>query len=98
MAKQSKIAVIPFDDLVAELDRRDTKLLKKILEVQSSKEPSKTKGNLVPTKKLSEILGITRQTILNYRKAGLINSYSLGGKVFFDLDQIIDKLKSGRLR
>ena len=96
MTKQSKITIIPLDDFVAELDSRDDKLLRRILEVTSSQEPSKLTGNLVPTKKLSEILGITRQTILNYRKAGLIEGFSLGGKVFYDLDQIVDKLKSAR--
>lgn len=46
------------------------------------------KNRLINRKKARELLGITDVTIINYEKAGLIRSYRMGGKIFYNLEEI----------
>lgn len=46
---------------------------------------------LYTTRELSEILGVVPITIRNWNKSGKINGKIIGGKLFFDLDEIEKK-------
>jgi len=46
------------------------------------------------TKNLSQAVGVSRQTINNWRKREQIQGYLIGGRYYFDLDEILEKAKN----
>lgn len=50
---------------------------------------------LIPRKVLTEKLGVTEQTITQWKKSGKIKSYSIGRYDYFDKDEIFNSMKGG---
>lgn len=49
------------------------------------------RNKYINSKYLSEILGVSSQTIWNWNKKGVINSINKGKKIFFNKEEIIEK-------
>ena len=49
-------------------------------------------SNIIPRIELAELLNVTLGTLYNWTKSGKINSYGIGGKVFYKLDEIESSL------
>lgn len=92
MKKEQKLVMVPYDDL-QEVKSQNALFIKKIEDLQIYHREPEPKVNLISTNKLSEILGVTRQTIHNWRKGGFIEGFTLGGKVFYDLEKIMNDLR-----
>jgi len=67
-----------------------------------------SKGNNVPdqnpredryltTKELQSKLSVSRQTIHNWKKQGLINGYTIGGKILFSLKEIEEAIRNSSI-
>lgn len=50
-------------------------------------------SKLLTVKELGEILKLSRSTIYRYRKNEGLPYYELGGKVLFDLDEVMEWVK-----
>jgi excisionase family DNA binding protein len=46
------------------------------------------KKKLITRQKAKELLGVSDPTIIRWEKDGRIKSYRVGGKIFYDLDEI----------
>ena len=46
------------------------------------------KNKLISRQKAKELLGVSDPTIINWEKAGKIRSYRMGGKIFYNLEEI----------
>lgn len=49
-------------------------------------------SNIIPRIELAKLLNVTLGTLYNWTKSGKINSYGIGGKVFYKLDEIESSL------
>jgi excisionase family DNA binding protein len=56
-------------------------------------ETSKEESNLVNIKVVMEKLQVTKPTIYNWIKKGIIRPQKIGGKVLFDLQDILKSIK-----
>lgn len=45
------------------------------------------------TKDVREMFGISRQTLYNWTKGGLLRAYTISGKIFFKIEDINNSLK-----
>jgi len=60
---------------------------------------TKTESRLVTTQEVANALGVTRQTVGNWRRAGLITAFRLTTKtVRYDLDLIRAEMRSAKAR
>jgi len=57
------------------------------------KEKEKHEEELLSIKQVCEIFKVSRQTVLDWRKKGLIQSISLNRRVFFLKNKLFDNLK-----
>lgn len=56
-------------------------------------KPQPSPERPIPAKELEQKLNISRQQQIRLRKAGILNSYKLGGKVFFLMSEVVKALK-----
>ena len=81
--------IIASEEAIKEIKKQNALILKAIEATMSSQDKVKTKASLKPTNELCKIFQVSRQTINNWRRRGLIQGYLVGGRYYFDLDEII---------
>ena len=59
--------------------------------------PKSELDNLVPRKELQKKLGVTEQTITQWKKKGLLKTLSAGRKDYFHIDEVMKMMKGGKL-
>ena len=59
--------------------------------------PKSELDRLVPRKELQKKLGVTEQTITQWKKKGLIKTLSAGRKDYFHIDEVMKMMKGGKL-
>lgn len=82
--------------MLNESPKRIDQMIEKALQnalVKLSKSKGSKFDNLIPRKELSEKLGVTEQTITQWKKSGKIKSYSIGRYDYFDKEEIFNSMK-----
>ncbi len=64
------------------------------LRVLGEKVPKSSVKKRVPVKELSRITGISIPTLIRRRNDGTIKGYRFGGKVFYDVDEVLESMQS----
>ncbi|MCK5136620.1 MAG: DUF3853 family protein [Bacteroidales bacterium] len=66
----------------------------KVLEEQMDGQTQKRKKHLVPVKQLSKEIGVSVPTLIRHRNNGLIEGFRFGGRILYDVDQVLGEMQS----
>ncbi len=89
-----------FDNLIQKDDR--TWFLVRSIDLQKfaetiiagvNREPSNEPEKPIPQAEALEFLGKSRQTFYTYRRKGLVNAHTIGGRCFYFKSELINALK-----
>ena len=81
-----RIALLPVT-----LDELKKELISGIREeLEISSKPNFSQEDFIKSDKACEILGISKVTLTEWRKRGLINYHKIGSRVFFKRSEILD--------
>lgn len=56
------------------------------------------KNKLVTRRKASEVLGVSDPTLIKWEKEGRIRCYRMGGKIFYDIDELYQFIRNSASR
>ena len=79
----------PFEEIITRLERLENQLARIELAMSLPKETDNIK-KLVTYTQLAKELQVTRQTISKWRKEGWIKAVVIGGKIYFDINEITE--------
>jgi transcriptional antiterminator len=90
-------ALTEFSSHIEEIAKKaGTEAAREVLEKFKATQKQERKRNLVDVKQLSRETGLSPATIVRHRNSGLIEGFRIGGRVFYDLDQVLSEMKSTR--
>jgi hypothetical protein len=81
----------PFDTIESRLDKIESLLLAIKPQAQTTQNP-KTEKPISQTEAV-EFLGKTRQTLISWRKKGVIKAYHLGGRIYYKPVELLEALQ-----
>lgn len=59
-----------------------------------STQSQERKKNLVDVKKLAKETGVSVPTLIRHRNNGIIEGFRFGGRILYDVDQVLSGMKS----
>lgn len=86
-----------FQNHVEEIARKaGTEAAQAAIEKFKANQKQERKRNLVDVKGLSRETGLSPATIIRHRNSGLIEGFRIGGRIFYDVDQVLNEMQSTR--
>lgn len=64
--------------------------------IHPTHQPENNEDQLLRISQLAVLLSVSKQTIHNWKKQGLINCYRISNKVFFKKSEVLASLKKSR--
>lgn len=90
-------ALTEFQSHIEEIAKKaGTEAARAAIEEFKSTQKQERRRHLVDVKQLSRETGLSPATLIRHRNSGVIEGYRIGGRVFYDLDQVLSEMQSTR--
>lgn len=89
------------DERVIRLHQRLKETLKELEQILKNMPPSLNRHRYLTDAELAQYLKLSRRTLLEYRNAGILTYYQLGGKILYresDIEELLERNKQAALR
>lgn len=90
---QVEAAVATFMSAVVHTAREAATAQWSLLQFENASAPSATNDDLLSVEKTAELLDVVSQTVLSWRKSGILTGYRMGNRVYFKRSEVLAALK-----